>query len=60
MEKLFVAIIVIAIVIAVPFGIIWSINTLFATGIPFTLKTWGAALILAGSVGGNRSSPSSK
>lgn len=29
-----------------PFMFIWATNTLFGTGIPITLKTWAAGLIL--------------
>ena len=32
--------------ILVPFLLIWSVNTLFSTVIPFTFKTWLAGLIL--------------
>lgn len=39
-----------------PFLLIWSMNTLFALSIPYTLKTWVAALLLAGAVGGFRRS----
>lgn len=34
-------------VFAIPFGIIWSLNTLFDAHITYTLKTWAAALILS-------------
>lgn len=41
-------VVVIAVVIAViPFALIWSLNTLFAIGIGYTIKTWFAALIIA-------------
>ncbi len=30
-----------------PLAEIWAINTLFALAIPYTLKTWAAALILS-------------
>lgn len=36
--------------IAIIFGpicVIWALNTLFAFAIPFTLKTWAAALVLS-------------
>jgi len=31
----------------IPFGIIWSLNTLFYTQIPYTWETWAAATILS-------------
>ena len=34
-----------------PLLAIWSLNTLFGLGIAYTLKTWFAALVLAGIVG---------
>lgn len=40
-----------AIVIAVPLILIWSLNTLFSTGIEYTFWTWLAALILGALVG---------
>ena len=40
-----------AIFIAVPLVIIWSLNTLFSTGIEYTFWTWLAALILGALVG---------
>lgn len=33
-------------VVTVPMLVIWCINTLFLTNIPFTAKTWVAMLIL--------------
>mgnify|MGYP006271682513 CR=1 FL=1 len=32
---------------AIPFGIIWSLNILFDSGIPYTWKTWAATTILS-------------
>lgn len=34
-------------VVIIPFGIIWSLNTLFYTEIPYTWKTWAATTILS-------------
>ena len=34
-------------VFSIPFGIIWSLNTLFDAHIAYTYKTWAAALILS-------------
>jgi hypothetical protein len=34
------------IVIAIPFAIIWSLNTLFALGLAYDMKTWLATVIL--------------
>jgi hypothetical protein len=30
-----------------PLAVIWSLNTLFDTGIPYSLKTWAAVAVLA-------------
>lgn len=42
-------------VVAVPIGLIWSLNTLFALAIPITFKTVFAALVIScvvrGSIG---------
>lgn len=43
---LFVILIVLGIVVLYPLGIIWSVNALFATGVPYTFKTWMAAFLL--------------
>lgn len=53
MKYLIIAVIVIAIVVAMPFATIWSVNTLFGLTIPFTFDTWLASLILGGVVGGS-------
>jgi len=37
--------------IAVPLVLIWSVNTLFTTGIEYTFWTWLAALILGALIG---------
>jgi hypothetical protein len=42
---------VVALIIAGPLLVIWSLNTLFpALGIAYTLETWVAALILGAAV----------
>ena len=48
----------IAVIIAAPLLVIWSLNTLFpALTIPFTLETWFAAVVLNSMVfAGRRSS----
>jgi len=51
---LFVVVLVIALIIFGPLLTIWSLNTLFGLGIAYSLKTWFAALILGGIVGGNK------
>ena len=33
-----------------PIALIWSLNTLFHLGIPYSFSTWAAALLLAGAV----------
>jgi hypothetical protein len=44
-----VVIAIIALVIAGPILMIWSLNTLFpALAIPYTLNTWAAAVLLGG------------
>jgi len=42
-EIMFLISIVILVLVFMPFGIIWSLDTLFHLGIPYTWKTWGAA-----------------
>jgi hypothetical protein len=29
-----------------PLAVIWSLNTLFDTGIPYSLRTWAATVVL--------------
>lgn len=29
-----------------PFAIIWSVNTLFGLGLPYTIQTWAAAIVV--------------
>jgi hypothetical protein len=38
--------VIVALVTALPLAWIWSANTLFGLSIPFSFKTWVAALIL--------------
>ena len=52
---LWVILLAILLIIFGPFLMIWSINTLFGLTIPFTLKTWLAALILGGSASARKS-----
>jgi hypothetical protein len=40
-------------IIIIPFGIIWSLNTLFYTEIAYTWETWAAATILSSIVYGS-------
>ena len=49
-------VIAILLIIFGPFLSIWAVNTLFGLTIPFTLKTWFAALVLGGLVSGRASS----
>jgi len=44
------------IIIFGPLLAIWSLNALFGLGIAYSLKTWFAALVLMGIVGGSKSS----
>ena len=37
---------IISLAVVTPFIFIWSVNTLFTLGIPYTFSTWGASLIL--------------
>lgn len=39
----------------IPIATIWTLNTLFDTGIEYTMQTWLAALLLAMAVGGSAS-----
>ena len=49
-------VIAILLIIFGPFLSIWAVNTLFGLTIPFTLKTWFAAIVLGGLVSGRASS----
>lgn len=40
--------------ICIPIAAIWSLNTLFGLGIAYTLKTWAAALVICGIIGGSK------
>ena len=52
MVYLGIIILVVALIIAGPFLIIWALNTLFRVlAIPYTLWTWLAALVLGATVG---------
>jgi hypothetical protein len=44
-----IAVIVLTILFVVwwPLAVIWSLNTLFQTEIPYSLKTWAAVAVLA-------------
>ena len=47
MSKVFLWLIILVAVAALgPLCVIWSLNTLFAFTIPFTLETWSAVIIL--------------
>jgi hypothetical protein len=47
MNKLFLWLIILVAVAALgPLLVIWSLNTLFALTIPFTIETWSAVIIL--------------
>jgi hypothetical protein len=39
---------IIALVIFMPWVLVWSVNTLFGMAIPYTIKTYFAALVLGG------------
>jgi putative Mn2+ efflux pump MntP len=40
-------------IVVIPFGIVWSLNTLFYTEIPYTWQTWAATVILSSVVYGS-------
>lgn len=40
--------------IVAPFALIWALNALFLLGIPYTLKTWAAALVITIFIGSNK------
>jgi hypothetical protein len=42
-------------IICLPLAVIWSLNVLFGIGIPYSLKTWAASLILSGLFAANYS-----
>jgi hypothetical protein len=45
-------VVIIACVVISPLALVWSLNTLFALGIPYTFWTWLAMLVLGGTIGG--------
>lgn len=58
---LLIVVLVVALVIFGPLLFIWSLNTLFPVlAIDYTLKTWFAALVVHGAVGGAKYSSSKK
>ena len=44
---LFLIALAIAAIVFGPWALVWALNTLFALTIPYTLKTWAAALLLS-------------
>jgi uncharacterized membrane protein YccF (DUF307 family) len=42
---------VFALVLFWPFALIWAVNTLFATAIPYTFWTWLAAMVMMAAFG---------
>ena len=46
MKDIILGLLAFALTSIVPILIIWSLNTLFALGIAYTIKTWVATLIL--------------
>jgi len=40
-------------IVVIPFGVIWSLNTLFHSGIPYTWQNWLATVILSSVVYGS-------
>ncbi len=53
MITLLLVLVVILAIIFVPLLAIWSLNTLFLLAIPYTIKTWAAALALSAMIGGS-------
>lgn len=49
--SLIIPVLIIALIICVPFGAIWSLNTLFGLTIPYTWRTLIAAMCLSVLVG---------
>jgi hypothetical protein len=54
MNKLFLILFIVAMIIIGPFLLIWSVNTLFSLGINYGAAEWLAALILGGTLQRNR------
>lgn len=46
MKTLLIVLLLIAVIVIIPLAGIWSVNTLFLTSIPYTLKTWVASFVL--------------
>ena len=53
MVGVFGIVLLVILIIAGPVAAIWSLNTLFGLSIPFTFKTWLAALLLGGVFSGS-------
>jgi len=51
MKYIFWILVILTVVALMPLALIWSVNTLFNTGIEYTFFTWLAALLLAGLFG---------
>ena len=47
-----IVLLIVLVVVFAPLLTIWSLNTLFGLTITYTIKTWLAALVLGGIVGG--------
>ena len=53
MKYFIIFLLIIAILVLMPFCLIWSVNTLFLLDIPYTAQTWLAAFILGGMLSNN-------
>lgn len=51
-----IVVLIVALVVFMPLAVVWALNTLFGLAIAYTFKTWLAALIICGCVGGTKAS----
>lgn len=46
---IFVVLLVVALIVLIPFAVVWSLNILFPVlAIPYTFETWLAVIVLSG------------
>lgn len=43
---LLIIVVCVAVIVCVPFVLLWTLNTLFALALPYNFSTWVAALVL--------------
>jgi hypothetical protein len=53
MKIFIIALLIVALIILVPFAVIWALNTLFALSIAYTFWTWLSVIILTSAIQSN-------